>query len=110
MRHGEFDVWHTSRIVRIHLVDMSRRAGVRVVRYTGGHGGKPLRLECAIGPQGERGCQTNGGFVGPHVRALDSRYGANEHEEYAASIWAGTQIMMQSTTATRRTPPTSSST
>lgn len=81
------------------IVDLSRRAGLRVVRYPGGTIANLFDWKKAIGPQGDRGCQTGGGFVGQGFEPLDSRYGVDEHQEYVASIGARTEMMMQSVTA-----------
>lgn len=81
------------------IVDMSRRAGVSVVRYPGGTIGNLFDWKRAVGPQDDRGCQTGGGFVGQGFEPLDSRYGVDENQRYVASIGASTEMMMQSVTA-----------
>ncbi|MGH3730239.1 MAG: hypothetical protein ACRDTU_16035, partial [Micromonosporaceae bacterium] len=80
------------------IVDMSKRAGLGVVRYPGGTVANLFHWKKAIGPQSERGCQVGGGFVGGR-EPMDSVYGVDEHQRYVAEIGASTQMMVNASTA-----------
>ena len=74
------------------IVELSRRAGVGVVRYPGGTVANLFAWKKAVGPQGERGCQVGGGFVGA-AEPMDSVYGPDEQQQFVDTIDAETTIM-----------------
>jgi alpha-N-arabinofuranosidase len=77
------------------IVNLSRRLGLRSIRYPGGTVANLFRWKRAIGPQEQRGCQVGGGFVG-RQEPKDSVFGVDEQMEFAAAVGAETQIMTSS--------------
>lgn len=80
------------------MVELSKRAGLNLVRYPGGTVANLFDWKKAIGPQSDRGCQVGGGFVGGR-EPMDSVYGVEEHQRFVAEIGATTQIMANASTA-----------
>ncbi|MFC5824682.1 hypothetical protein [Nonomuraea insulae] len=81
------------------MVDLAKQTGVSLVRYPGGTVANLFGWKQAIGPQGGRGCQVGGGFVG-EAEPMDSVYGPDENQRFVEQIGARTMIMTNATTQT----------
>jgi alpha-L-arabinofuranosidase len=75
---------------RPEAVEATRRAGVKMIRYPGGTVANTFHWKRAIGPQTQRGCQTDGR---DWTRA-DSTYGPMEHMRFVSQVGAQAQIMV----------------
>jgi len=72
--------------LRPGVVERSQEVGLGSVRFPGGTVANMYDFEAALGPQGERGCQTSAGFaVDPFVE-VGSTYGLHEHMDYLDEI------------------------
>lgn len=76
------------------IVSLSNNAGLKTLRYPGGTVANLFDFTKAIGPAGQRGCQTSGGYANGQFSSTDSRFGPDENEKLAEAIGGETMIMM----------------
>ncbi len=82
------------------VVGLSRRAGLKLLRYPGGTVANTFDFTQAIGPQDQRGCQTSGGFANGRFAPTDSRFGPDENEKLAKAIGGETMVMLSAVNQT----------
>ncbi|MFG1625264.1 hypothetical protein [Kribbella sp. NPDC049227] len=81
------------------FADAAAAARLDLIRYPGGTVANFFDFKSAIGPVGQRGCQTSGGFAAVRFGAISGArngFGPDEEEALVSAIGAKTMVMVPS--------------